>query len=256
MKTVGAGGDGLSPNIWHDCPILQMMTDPTLGVFAGDDFTFVQPSTATSYPYAVYGTGGTFSANAGAMYGQAKLATGTTANNECYVTSNSNVAGLIKADASHKWWFEARVQINKASGIQGVFVGLAQEAGVDADFMTDTTMALKMVDVIGFQILSASNIPAVWQTVIQKSGGSRTAINSNALGGTTNFVKLGIKSVPKQGAATITFYADGVPLTGTALSTATNFPLNKMLQATFATKTGAASANVLLVDWWFAAQLR
>lgn len=241
--------EGLSPRIWHDCPLLQMLVDPTLGIVDGDDFAKVQ---ATGFPYLIAGTNGTFAAVPAVTHGQAKLATGGADNDECYVTTNNNVAGLIKADASSKWWFEARVKLSQITLAQGVFVGLAEETGVGVDFMTDNTMAMKVLDSIGFQILAATNIAAVWQTMMQLNGGARAAIDATALTGTTSFVKLGMKSE----AGTVTFFGNGVPLTTQVLSSATNFPLDQVMQVTFATKAGQGTANTLTLDWWRAAQLR
>jgi hypothetical protein len=254
-KGSGTGGDGLSPGLWYDCPLLHLMTAPTLGVVAGDDFTFVG---TTGNPYKIVGTNGTFTAVAGAMYGQAKLTCPGTDNDECYVTSNNNIAGLINANANKQWWFEARVKLSQVTAAQGVFVGLAEETGVGLDFMTDDTMAMKVLDSIGFQIIAATDIAAVWQTMMQLNGGARVAINATAATGTVNFVKLGMRSVPNAAGtvATVSFWVDGIQVSGTVLSSATNFPLNKVMQITFATKTGKTAANSLTLDWWQAAQLR
>lgn len=250
-----ASGAGLSPDIWWDCPILGMMVDPLIGVTDGDDFTRIQ---ATGFPYLITGANGTFGAVAAAQYSQAILTATGADNDECYVTTNNNLAGLIKADASKKWWFEARAKVSQITLAQGVFVGLAEETGVAADFMTDNTMAMKVIDSIGFQILAATDIAAIWQTAHQLNGGARAAVSATASTATTNFVKLGMKSVPNAAGtvATVYFYVDGARLADSVLSSATNFPLDQVMQVTFATKCGQGTANTLTLDWWRAAQLR
>lgn len=246
---------GLSPEIWWDCPIISMMSNPVVGVVDGDDFTRVQ---ATGFPYLITGANGTFLAVPNVQHGQAILTATGADNDECFVTTNNNVAGLIKADASKKWWFEARVKVSQITLAQGVFVGLAEETGVGADFMTDNTMAMKVLDSIGFQIVAATNIAAIWQTMHQLTGGARAAVQAAAATASTNFVKLGMKSTPNAAGtvATVRFYVDGVALADTVLSSATNFPLDQVMQVTFATKCGQATANTLTLDWWKAAQLR
>lgn len=244
-----ASGPGLSPLIWDDCPRMQMLVNPTLGFFVGDDFTTVQ---ATGFPYELSGTNGTFAAIPGQMYGVARISAPGTDNDEAYLAYNNDAAGLIKADATHNWWFEARVKLSQIAAEQGVFVGLGEETGVGADFMTDNTMALKVVDSIGFQIVHATAAAAVWQSVIQLTGGARVAVNATLANGSTDWVKLGMKSV----AGVVTFYVNGVANATTVASTATNFPLNQVMEPTFATKTGKGAANSLDMDWWYASQLR
>lgn len=244
-----AAGEGLSPLIWGDCPRLQMLIDPTIGVLAGDDFTQVL---ADGFPYLVIGANGTFLPLAAQQYGVARLLATGADNDECNVSYNDNLAGMIKANATDNWWFEARVKVSQITLGQGVFVGLAEEAGVGADFMTDDTMALKVIDNLGFQIIAATDIAAIWQTQMTLNGGARAAISATAGTAAVAYVKLGMKSV----LGVVTFYIDGVALDDTVASTATNYPLDQIMCPTFATKCGQGTANSLDVDWWYAAQLR
>lgn len=245
---------GLSPAIWYDCPLVGMKHDPTIGIIDGDDFQRVQ---ATGFPYLITGANGTFPAVANVQYGQAKLTTGGVDNDECYVTTNNNVAGLIKTDGITLWWFEARVKVSQITLAQGVFVGFAKETGVGVDFMTDDTMALKVQNYLGFQIISATDIAAVWQTVHCLDAGARVAVSATAATASASFVKLGMKAVYESDTVQrVWFYVDGSPLATSVLTSATNFPLDKVQQITFATKAGQGTANGLTLDWWQAAQIR
>ncbi len=234
-----AAGAGLSPEIWSDCPRLQMLIDPTIGHFLGDDFHQWLP---TGYGYELTGTNGTCVKVAAQQDGVVRLTTGATDNDEAAMATGNDAGGLIKADASTNWWFEARVKVNQGNVAKGHFVGLAEETGVANDLFTDDTMAMKVIDTIGFQLLAATDVAATWQTIIQLAGGARAAVNTNvATPSTSAYVKLGMKSV----SGTVTFYIDGVATATTTTSAATNFPLDQIMEVCFGIKTGKAAAVTL-----------
>lgn len=248
-----ASGAGLSPLIWSDCPRLQMLVDPTLGHFVGDDFTLANgESFTTAKNYVLAGANGTFTHLAADPNGVAVLTAPGTDNDECNVNLNTGV-GILKLDASKNWWFETRVKINQIATAQGVFVGLiTDDITMGVDFMTDDTMVMKVQDALGFQVLAATDIAAVWQTMMILTGGARVALSATAADGSISWVKLGMKSV----LGALTFYVNGVALADTTTSAATNFPLDQYVVPAFATKCGSAAANTLSIDWWHAAQLR
>jgi len=248
-----AAGVGLSPDIWDDCPRLDILLDPTMGIMAGDRFTAVQ---ATGYPYEISGTNGTFLPIADNP-GLARLSAPGTDNDECHIAYNNDIAGLIKCDAAKKWWFEARVKLSQITVEGGVLVGLLEQAASADAIIADNTMVLTAtLDYLGFQVVEAT-APAsmVWRTINQLA--ARTAISEAAATCSTSWVKLGMKSVPNAAGsvATVTFYVDGLALADTVLTSGTNYPLNKYLIPQFAVKTGAGSAFNLDMNWWEAAQL-
>jgi len=248
-----AAGAGLSPLIWDDCPRLQMLQDPTLGHFVGDDFTLANgESFVTAKNYTLAGANGTFTHLAADPNGVAVLTAPGTDNDECNVNLNTGV-GILKLDATKNWWFEARVKINQIATAQGVFVGLiTDDITMGVDFMVDNDMTMKVQDALGFQILAATDIAAVWQSMMILTGGARAAIDATLLTAGTGWVKLGMKCV----SGTVTFYVNGVADDSTTTSATTNFPLDQYVVPAFATKCGSAAANTLSIDWWFAAQLR
>lgn len=243
-------GAGLSPRLWDSCPRGAMLFDPTLGHFVGDDFTFTSSkSYTTAYDYVLAGANGTFAATAASPEGVALISAPGTDNDEANVNHAIN-PGVIKLDATKDWWYEARVKINQITTAQGVFVGLIEDSiTMGTDFMTDDTMAMKVQDNIGFQIISATDIAAVWQATFTLA--ARVALDATLATATTDYIKLGMKSV----SGAVSFFVDGIPLANTTTA-ATNFPLNKYVVPAFATKCGSAAANTLSVDWWYAAQLR
>jgi hypothetical protein len=248
-----ATGAGLSPAIWSDCPRLQMLLDPTVGHFIGDDFAFANgESYTTAKNYTLAGANGTFTHVATDPNGVALLTAPGTDNDESNVNLNTAV-GIIKANATTDWWYETRVKISQIATAQGVFVGLVGDGvTVGVDFMTDDTMAMKVQDNIGFQIIAATDVAAVWQSMMILTGGARAAVNATLLTAGTGWVKLGIKSV----SGTVSFFVNGVADASTTTSATTNFPLDKYILPVWATKCGKAVANTLSVDWWYAAQLR
>ena len=246
-----AAGAGLSPLIWSTCPRAEMLLDPTLGIWVGDDFPVVQ---ATGFPYTLYtDTTDTFTSLAGQIGGVGRIALSGSDNDEEYVVYNQS-AGIIKADATHNWWFEARIKPSQVATAHGIFIGLAEEAGVGADLMDTDNMVLKVIDAIGFQIISAADgaACAVIQTIIQLNGGARVAVDATAGTATAAYIKFGMKSI----LGTVTFYLNGVALDTTVASTATNFPLDQIMCPTFGVKAGDSNAENLDIDWWYAAQLR
>jgi len=249
-QMASAAGAGLSPLVWDSCPRGQILVDPTTGHFIGDDFTFTNAeSYTTAKDYVLAGANGTFAATAADPNGVALLTAPAVDNNECNVNHAIN-PGVIKLDATKDWWFEARVKISQITTAQGVFVGLIEDSiTMGTTFMTDNTMAMKVQDNIGFQILAATNTAAIWQAVHTLT--ARVAVDATLTTAAVAWVKLGMKSV--QGV--VSYFVNGVPLAATT-SAAANYPLDKYVVPAFATKTGSAAANTLSVDWWYAAQTR
>jgi hypothetical protein len=246
-------GYGLSPAIWADCPLQEMAFDPSYGSTAGDDFMGSSIVT-TAHGYVWAGANGTVTTVAAVPHGAWILTATGADNDEAYLTTNNNLAGLIKAEAASTWWYETRVKIKQITLAQGMFIGLAEETGAAAaDCITDNDMILKVMDSIGFNILTATDIAPYWRTVHQLSGGAVAVVHATE-GGLCGivYVKLGMKSV----AGTVTFYIDGVPLATTVLSSATNFPLDQIMQPSWWVKTGQGTSNLLTIDWWRVAQTR
>lgn len=248
-------GAGLSPRMWYDCPLVQMLVDPALGIMARDDFTVVQ---ATGFPYELTGTNGTFTALAdNPGIGVLAAPTGTD-NNEAHIAYNNDVAGLIKCDVSHKWWFETRIKLSQIAAEGGVFIGLLEQAASADAIMADDSMILTAtLDAIGFQFVEASaNATPNWRTMMQLA--ARAAVSETAAAASTSWVKLGMKSTPNAAGtvATVKFFVNGVALADSTTTAATDFPLDKYLIPHWGVKTGKSAAFTVSIDWWTGAQLR
>jgi hypothetical protein len=249
MASADDGTKGLSYDIWHDVPLLNMAVDPMFGITAGDDFTNI---TTTGFPYLITGINPTFLSATADPYGIGVLTATGADNDACYVSYNNGLAGLIKAGASHDWAFEVYVKPSQITLAQGVFVGLVGEAQIGTDLIATNTMALKVQDYIGFQIIAATDVAAIWQSVYCKTSGARVAVNATAATAAVSYIKLGMKCV----SGTVYFYVNGAVQSASVINTATNFPLNVVMCPTFATKCGQATVNTLKVDWWRASQYR
>jgi len=248
-----AAGAGLSPEVWGDCPRMEMLIDPGIGHFIGDDFTLVNgESFTTAKNYTLAGANGTFTHLAADPNGVAVLTGPGADNDECNIELASAV-GVIKLDATKDWWFETRVKMNQITTAQGVFAGLLLDSvTMGVDFINDNDMVLKVQSLLGFQVIHAVDAAAIWQSVMILSGGARVALDSTLATASAGWVKLGMKSISD----VITFYVDGVANETTTTSAATNYPLDQYVLPAFATKCGSGAANTLSVDWWYAAQLR
>ena len=249
---VGSTSYGLSPAIWSDCPLLQMEVNPLYGASDGDDFVGTGGCLVTANKYAFAGTNGTFTAVDAVMGGEVILTDPGADNDEIYVSANNNGPQLY-LDAVSTWWFESRIKISQITVEQGIFVGLLKQGGMGADEMTDDTMALKVQNYLGFQVVEpVAHAPRLYTVQCIDAGArSQLALLSYTFAANT-FVKLGMKSI----AGTVTFYVDGVADATTTLSSSAQFPLNKAMCANWACKTGAASANTMTIDWWKIAQSR
>jgi hypothetical protein len=250
-----ASGAGLSPDIWDDCPISQMSLDPTIGLYVFDDFPVVEPSAQI---YTVYtDTTDTFTSLTGQRGGVGRFALSGTDNDECFAVYNQ-ASGIILMDAAtdpfYDWWFEARLKPSQVAAEHGIFVGLAGATEVGADLMNTNDMVLKVINSIGFHIISdaAGAACAVIQTIHQKSAGARVAVDATAGTATAAWIKFGMKSVMGR----VYFYLNGAKLDTSVYVTATNFPISVSMCPTFGVKIGSGAAENLDIDWWAAAQLR
>ncbi|MFH0795768.1 MAG: hypothetical protein V2A65_01765 [Candidatus Omnitrophota bacterium] len=250
-----SSGAGLSPDVWDDCPIGTLQSDPRLGLFVMDDFPVIQ---ASGYPYTVYtDTTDTFTSLTGQRGGVGRFALSGTDNDECFAVYNQ-ASGIIQMDATtdpfYDWWFEARLKPSQVAAEHGIFIGFAGATEVAADLMNTNDMVLKVINSLGFQIISAAaGAPcAVIQTIHQKAGGARVAVDATAGTATAAWIKFGMKSVLGR----VYFYLNGAKLDTSVLTTATNFPISVSMCPTFGVKIGSGAAENLDIDWWAAAQLR
>lgn len=275
---------GPSNNIWADCPVLEMIVDPSKGIHFFDDFiNFAQhDAAADSGQYDVYidtgvaieqqvGDGGTgFGAADG--NGVAEVTGNDADNDEGNLTSHGPMIQVsdTAADAK-KMWFECRVKkASIADQALGVFAGLSFDDGAGeslakADAMVDDTGATGAFSYLGFHNDLADG--DALNLIVRAEGGAETEIIAGVHTWVADtYVKLGMVYDPdgceQYGGETtdkIAIFVNGVAqstfITATQIAAAT-FPDGEPLGLSLLTKVGATAESKAQMDWWRVAQLR
>lgn len=233
---------GPSPQIWKDCPILEMMVDPGMGFYYFTDFVEpLDPTNACGWEVtqatsgsldSVIGVGGEMVASAGA--GTADQGVNAQLLNCC-----------VKPAAGKTIWFEARVQVSHKDN--QIFVGIAS---------TDTTLiATGALDEtnpssIGF-FTDVNSTTLKGGTITQKAGTNDTTEDNIDVAAAT-WYNLGFKVT---GITKVEFFQNGKLIeTGT---TAASIPdAVEMALSLVCQNEDGANTNTLTIDWLRIAQLR
>lgn len=232
----GLGLAGVN-NLWADCPYLEWLHDPTIGVHWFDHFTgFV---TAHNGLTSDVTDGGSATITAGSYL---TMNTHSDAEDEIYVGATTPTFTLA---AGKDLWFEARVRLTEANvNDANIIVGLSS-------IMTDNTLqdagAGPPADYSGLVFFKVLN-GTVWQAESAEDvGATESTITDVGTFTTGLWYRLGIKVVSNTLA---TFYINGVPVGSrtVALPTTAIGPL-------FGAKAGGANAEILYVDWFRVFQL-
>ena len=260
-----------SPVIWADCPTLEMMHDPSVGVHHFDNFhTYVSSATTIINPsgYPVFEGDSTIDGVAGSSAGE--VAVQSTTNNEGASLQVGGTKGapfvIPSAGGGGKLWFEARVKVNSISDAVGqLYVGLAGEAAGTADFGVGEG-DIGDFDVLGF--LRHEEDGDQFDIITQKTGAGFDTIKADAVTLVADtYVKLGFVYDPNADSGKqITFYENGADLltyvgkeSGDAtvyLGDTTNFPGGEEMSLLVSSHAESGADNTITMDWWRCAQLR
>ncbi|KKN22574.1 hypothetical protein LCGC14_0913770 [marine sediment metagenome] len=279
--TGDTGGNGPSPSIWADCPILEMILDPGRGYRFFDDFTSCLNSDAGLIEgagegggagYLLYGDTGVLgkaepqTAEGDSIGGVLEVSVNDTDNDE-FVISTGAPAFIISDTAAYakKLWFEARFKkASIADNALGVFLGLAWDHGAGVSVaktlcLTDDDAALGAFSYLGFHVDQANGDAADF--VYKAEGQAQTVLLAAAdVPVADTYAKWGFVYDPDAPAAKrIKIYVDSLEQTtyGTATNiAAATFPDAEPMAMVMAAKVGASAASLCQLDWWRGAQLR
>ncbi len=256
-------GRGLSPAIWGNCPIMDIISGAVDGLHFFDDFINTPTLSADSDTtgYATYiDTSNTITQVAGGTAGGAlALTTDATDNDAPIIQAGGGTGGafLIGNTAGNptKLWFEARVKKSAiGDNLSAFFCGLAEE-GLTADngLHVDDTGASSSKDMIGFR--NQHDNGEELDFIYRKAGQAEVEVIANiaAMVADTYF-KVGFvfdMSFPAAERIRI-FYNNQIQttfVTSTNIDAAT-FPEDQSMSPILGFKNGAATATTVIIDWW------
>ncbi len=251
-----ATGEGPSPNLWGDCPWLEMLLDPTKGTTYFNDFTGgFQPVTGTSTTEVE-------------DWIQTEVTSGLTqyladggsvlrVSSEAFASADDGITVMWRAttwvtEDTKTLWFEARIKLTDIDTTPDqFFIGLCNTlTSIHPSGVIDDT-----VDKIGFFTHSGS-IAATLSFITSKT--TVQAITASAATGLVDgaWVKVGFKVTWSSSVQTVTPYVNGVA--GTAHATAASVPTAGtglgICLGTHVDQTSVLAAED--VDWIRIAQLR
>lgn len=241
-----AGGKGPSPLIWNDCPILEMMLDPTKGYYYFDDFMgpgITPAAVASEAGWTVTRlTGGTI----GSVIG---------AGGELHIAAAATIDQGIQAQllnccviptAAKTIWFEARVQVSKIDNL--IFVGLASS---DATLIASGVLDETNPSAIGF-FTDENSTSTKYGTITEKAGNNDTTEDIAVGFVADTWAKVGFKVT---GITKVEFFYNGLLVetgeTAASIADAVEMALSLVCQ-----NQDGANVNTLKVDWVRVAQLR
>lgn len=257
-----AGGAGLSPAIWDDCPLVGIMCDPTIGWMVSDDFTDVGLSgtittiisQAGTGRYLVFGGAGATITPDNALGGGLTLSL-TDVDQAVSIVTKQNPFQITSGAGD--LWFEARVKFSTiTTNEQAWFVGLSSIITQSATVPLTATGALADVNLVGFHKPEANTTK--FDASYKADGVTAVEVNSDI--GTlavNTYVKLGMKFSTANNR--LEFYVNGVKqANGKTIpnATGTDFPADVPMAPTFALLAATNDTETATIDWWKIAQLR
>lgn len=253
---------GPSNTLWLDCPWMDMLQDPGIGIQFWDDFINAptMSSDADTALYAAYIDTSNTITQAATAGGVLALTTDATDNDAPVVQAGGGTGGSfqITTATAGKLWFEARIKVSTLTEMS-VFVGLAAPgATVDNGLLVNDTGALATtVGSIGFNAPTSASASEIFRAAyVKASATSQYPVTAVHTAVADTWVKLGFKFDPYND--TITWYVNGIAnATTTDVGDAgtTNFPSAVLLSPAIGMKNGEAGAKTLSIDWWRCAQL-
>ena len=262
------GGDtdrACSPNVWFDCPWMEIVNFTRSGVVHFDDFTTFPkaiPSSEGNFGmYVGFGSAGK-TANAGTgQGGEFVLGSDVAGDNEGVGIRTYACPFLISRDTK-QFWFEARIKTSTVTDTKhGFFIGLMQDSVLTATNPIAAAGTMQDLNFFGFHRLEGDGDKL--DTIYRADGVAQVNVQTDAVTlSADTYVKIGMRYEPDSnpdGTYRMTFFGNNTLLSGAKQipsSAGTDFPndvgLGLVLSYLSAT---AVSPGSLTIDWWRAAQL-
>jgi len=252
---------GPSQSIWNDCPILEIMQDPAVGIYLFDDFTWepvADSAVQVGEQWLLLGTnadidGSSVNGASALGCGVVELEGSAGDNDEAYLVSNCISNEAIKLNSGRQVWFEIRLKVELGAGAADDFAflaGLMEAEGMVDDAIADNGADIIDKDFIGFLAVTNGTTMGDVKAVYRQDGGATTAVvtaitHANYVNDA--FMKLGFKF---DGVDTVTFYLNGESL-GTTLDVdgLTGDKIDDALGIIFGVKSCEATQCYMAIDW-------
>lgn len=254
-ETTGARSNA----IWGDCPAPELRCRLVPGTLLQDDFI---RGVADLQFYDHILSANSSVAEGDLATGSVVLTTHTGANDYAYMIHGNGKAGMAKASAGSRFWFEARVKVSSVADC-AIQVGLALATPAAtfaaAGAITNTTGVPSTTNGSYLLFRSVAADPDMLDCVYATAGTAETVFQA----GSTGVFRDSAKTVRLQSIAADTFYKlgmygdgkavhffmDGIQLrSAPVLYTATNFPDGLNFQPYFGIKT-FSGAKAMTIDW-------
>ena len=247
----------VSPDVWADCPVLDILLDPSVGwhhyeTWTGATHSYTSTGAANGYNtyFESAGDGAVVTAEITSLTDGILRPLAVTSDevedDEAVIQwlDQTSVCFMID-EGEPKMWFEACIKTNLIA-LQSLFVGIAEQGSPASKILDDDGTGFAK-DNIGFHVLQGAS-----STLIAGHG----AANPTSLGTAQTLVKntyynLGMKF---DGDDTMSFYINGVEKYSVSTG-ATDFPDGEDMAQCFGIKTHESVSKILSVGWWRGAAL-
>jgi hypothetical protein len=248
---------GPSPNIWADCPWLEIEAQVAQGnggysffddfVNFPDHLTNVDDGAAQRGAYSTNQTNGVVIGNS-AEVGGALFMNSAASNQQGTVRAGG--ASFNLATTSKKLWFEARVKVGTIADTQnGVLLGLYEDVAITDTLPIAANGTLATEVFVGFHRLEGDGDQF---DLVHSDGSTATTLKADAITLVADtYVKVGMVFESD----TITFYKDGGALDDTLSVGATEYPDATTLGPLITIQGAASETTGVTLDWWRVAQL-
>lgn len=257
---------GPSKSIWNRCPVLEIIRDPSRGIYFFDDFeknpVITTPTITTQAAYGqgykAFGSSSGTLLSGGSEFGDIVLTSPATDNAGVGIATIGLPFRITRA-YSHLV-FEARVKTNTITDTQnGFLLGLMDSQTLSATVPITAAGAIADVNIVGFRKDEADgdNLDTVYKAdgVTAVTVQSDVVTSANSTSGSAlaanSYYKLGMSF--DVGNNVLTYFVNGIPLSSTKTipsAAGTDFPNDVTMGLVLAMLNATATGYTVTMDWW------